>query len=60
VAGSAGNDTVDVVSGRHPIVFLNGGSDTFKGGNGNDGFVVATADLAATTIVGGTGSTIST
>src|SRR5205814_2311255 len=58
VAVGAGNVPMDPSCTRFPYTTLfrsSGGTDLFKGGNGNDGFVVAAADLASATIVGGTG-----
>ncbi|HEV7880896.1 beta strand repeat-containing protein, partial [Bradyrhizobium sp.] len=59
VVGGAGNDVVDASAITvKPIVFFGGaGSDTFKGGTGNDAFFIAAADLTSADILqGATGS----
>jgi len=60
VADGAGDDTVDasgITSGTAIAFFASGGSDTFRGGNGPNGYVFAAADLtSADTVTGGTGS----
>jgi hypothetical protein len=59
VYDSATNDTVDasgVTNGVGITIFSQGGTDTFKGGNGNESFWVNAADLtSADTIDGGAG-----
>jgi Ca2+-binding RTX toxin-like protein len=60
VFDGAGNDTVDAsgITNNTAIGFSgSGGTDTFTGGNGNDTFWFAAADLtSADTVAGGTGS----
>jgi large repetitive protein len=58
VADGVGNDVIDAsASVNTPIAFYaQTGNDTFKGGSGNDGFIIAAANLTAgDTLVGGAG-----
>jgi Ca2+-binding RTX toxin-like protein len=58
VYDGAGDDTVDAssVTNNTAIAFFSrGGSDSFTGGNDDDAFSFAAADLAGDTVVGGEG-----
>jgi VCBS repeat-containing protein len=60
VSDGAGDDTVDasgVTNGTPIAFFASGGADTFKGGNGPNGYVFVATDLtSADTVQGGAGA----